>query len=136
MLAAANERGIDYYVIKSVTVSDLYTARKLERRLKARKNHALVLNINWEDLLDPMPLRKSALIESFNQYGIKHTLDRIVEALRESNQSNASAIAEDIEEIGLYLEKPETITDNAFRPIPRGQKKEPFKNHPTNYETL
>lgn len=51
MLRAANERGIGYEIIKWVWVEDQTVARLLECRLKAMKNHALLVDRDWTALL-------------------------------------------------------------------------------------
>lgn len=46
MLRAANEKGIPYRVCRLWSVPTLAEARLLELKLKARKNHALLLKRN------------------------------------------------------------------------------------------
>jgi putative endonuclease len=47
MLRFANEKGIKYWVCKFSTLPTEAEARQLERKLKARKNHASLLSKVW-----------------------------------------------------------------------------------------
>jgi predicted GIY-YIG superfamily endonuclease len=52
MLRAANEQGIEYEIIKVVTLPSSHQARLLEVRLKSRKNHRSLLTLDWQEKMD------------------------------------------------------------------------------------
>lgn len=52
MLRAANQKGIDYEIIKSLQLPTAAAARKLERRLKRRKRNAELLELDWTRFID------------------------------------------------------------------------------------
>ncbi|MBF2074551.1 MAG: GIY-YIG nuclease family protein [Synechococcales cyanobacterium C42_A2020_086] len=51
MLRAANQQGITYQVCKSLRPATATEARRLERKLKAHKNHKSLLTKDWNRYL-------------------------------------------------------------------------------------
>lgn len=51
MLAAANDRGIPFWICKFVELPTVAEARALERKLKRRKNHKRLAVANWNQFL-------------------------------------------------------------------------------------
>jgi siroheme synthase len=101
MLRAANEQGIEYEIIKVVTLPTSHQARLLEVRLKARKNHRSLLTLDWQEKMD-----ESIIIEEIKRRGADGFLRLVCKGLRAiakmRNEPSFLVIAEEIEDLIFY----------------------------------
>lgn len=97
ILRACNERGIGYRIIKIHVCPDEATARELELKLKAYKNHQTILDADWNDIMRK-PTVKTIRKQIQAIGGSVEFLSKVRDAMKESDP----AIASELDDIILW----------------------------------
>lgn len=95
MLRACNERNIPYQIVKFHICPDAASARALELKLKAYKNHKRIVDLDWSKIM------KQATVQEIRQQiqatGTLKFLSKVRKAIEETDP----AIAKELDELIL-----------------------------------